>query len=114
MKKTLIALIMLAMAGHVEAQTIPITLAAYNLKGVTTSGVKVNKNTVALHPDTIKKYNLKWHQKIYIPGLGVKLLQDKMKPTELNKGRLDVWYPLSYRECRKIGIRKTRITILTD
>jgi len=114
---TAIAVVLLVGATNIgeaiEVMEREVVLAAYNLKGITASGEKVNSKTAAFHPDFIKENNLQWGDMIYIPGSDIRLLQDKMKPTKVNRFRLDLWYKKDYHACRKIGIRRAKIIIFS-
>lgn len=117
MRKLIVtAVALILMIGNIgeafETKTVTVTLAAYNLKGITTSGTRTSNSTIAFHPDFIKEHRLKWGDLAYIPGIGTRSIEDKMKKIPINRHRCDVWYPLSYRECRVIGIRKEKITLI--
>ena len=111
------AVALLLMIGNIgeafETKTVTVTLAAYNLKGITTSGTRTSNSTIAFHPDFIKEHRVKWGDLAYIPGIGMRSIEDKMKRIPINRHRCDVWYPLNYQECRVIGIRRAQITLIT-
>jgi 3D (Asp-Asp-Asp) domain-containing protein len=110
MRQLLIALIILAMAGHVKAEEIKVTVTAYCEKdNHTAAGTHVNTETVAVSHDLKRK--LKWKDRIYIEGVGWRKVLDLMHPRWTK--RLDIWMP-TRAECMKWGVRKRMAVLGTE
>ena len=114
MKQFIIAaLLLLVSAGEVPAQTIKVTATAYcEKKHSTASGRTVTLNTVAVSRDLMKRYNIRWGQRIWIAAAGEwRTVQDTMHARWRN--RIDVWMR-SKKSCSLWGVKNTHVILSMD
>jgi len=113
MGKLIIALLILATAGTVQAQTIRVTATAYcfSRNNHTASGEHPTEKTIGISRDIKRKYKIKWGQRVWINGVGYRIVNDLMAAKWVN--RIDIWLP-TIRQCRKFGRRSTTIILCPD